>query len=312
MTLFSNYFDIENLDFPYTCFIIDKWKGFFKVCLILLNDLKDILLKCNLESLSEIIKDSNCFKKYHKNFNKYFELYSMKFKITGQELQKIRDDYYIKLAEDKLAKNEKWDKDQKKPLEKYLTEKEKIAEISKKYITNYKSLIEMIDKKYLLVLKDYNFQLKFIQHKKEKINELVDKKCCYEQLYQMFEGNLKNLEISDHLSSLKNDVSLFQYKQSQNELTKKKQMITKELNKVYEKYNPINAEYHKITKELYEDYEKLDKFKILIDKYNFDKSKRKKQMEDYLFQLEIKNRQLISELCADLKLSENFLKHQKF
>ena len=91
----------------------------------------------------------------------------MKFKITGQELQKIRDDYYIKLAEDKLTKNENWDKDQKKPLEKYLREKEKISEISKKYITNYKSLIEMIDKKYLLVLKDYNFQLKFIQHKKQ-------------------------------------------------------------------------------------------------------------------------------------------------
>jgi hypothetical protein len=34
LTLFANYFDIEKLDFPWSCFIVDKWKGLIKICLI--------------------------------------------------------------------------------------------------------------------------------------------------------------------------------------------------------------------------------------------------------------------------------------
>ena len=39
MTLFSGYLEIEQMDFAFTCFIIDKWKGFMKLSLILLEDL---------------------------------------------------------------------------------------------------------------------------------------------------------------------------------------------------------------------------------------------------------------------------------
>ena len=70
MTLFSGYLEMNFLDFPWMCFFIDKWKGLLKISLILLYDLKDQLMKCDLEGLSLLLKDN--FMQYHTNLNKSF------------------------------------------------------------------------------------------------------------------------------------------------------------------------------------------------------------------------------------------------
>ena len=66
LTLFGNYLNLEKLDFPWTCFFIDKWKGLIKICLIFIYELKDELLKRDLEGISVLIKEEIAKKnKYH-------------------------------------------------------------------------------------------------------------------------------------------------------------------------------------------------------------------------------------------------------
>jgi len=65
LTLFANYLDINRLDFPWTCIFTDGWKGIIKLCLILLYELREQLLKCDLEKLSNLLKEETL--KYHNN-----------------------------------------------------------------------------------------------------------------------------------------------------------------------------------------------------------------------------------------------------
>ena len=64
--------------------------------------------------------------------------------------------------------------------------------------------------------------------------------------------------------------------------------------------------------ELYQDFNKIDEKIIQIEKIEKEKIKRKQQLEDFLFQLDYKNKQLINTLCQELKLSENYKKYKKF
>ena len=43
LTLFGNYLNLDKLDFPWTCFFVDKWKGLIKICLIFIYELKEEL-----------------------------------------------------------------------------------------------------------------------------------------------------------------------------------------------------------------------------------------------------------------------------
>ena len=127
LTLFSNYFDIEQLDFPWTCFFIDKWKGIIKICLIMIYELKNELIKCNLESLTTLLKE-NIYKN-NNNFNNRIDLYRNKFKVTNKQLNKLKNEYYTDLVKKKLEDTnkeiDKWEEDQRQPLIEYLDEKKK-------------------------------------------------------------------------------------------------------------------------------------------------------------------------------------------
>ena len=96
----------------------------------------------------------------------------------------------------------------------------------------------------------------------------------------------KQNEIDDLAEILKNDgVNLNDLKKRHIENTKKRNLINKELTKIYEKYAPIKAEYMKETRELYLDYEKLDLQKI--DKKIFDDKQRKNFLAEWLITLQI-------------------------
>ena len=123
MTILSNYLNMENLDFAWTCFFINKWKGFLKICLIMIYDLSNELIKCDLLGISNLIKDND---KYHNNLKRSYELYSRKFKVKNSVLRQLRDEYYISLAREKIEnikhKVDLWDIDQKECLNNYLKE----------------------------------------------------------------------------------------------------------------------------------------------------------------------------------------------
>jgi hypothetical protein len=318
LTLFGNYLNLDRLDFPWTCFFVDKWKGLIKICLIFIYELKDELIKRDMEGISVMIKnDIGKEDKFHLNYNYSFGLYKDKFKVSNKQLRILKDEYYIILAKNKLVKTrenvDKWAEDQKEPLTEYLKQKEKIEQSSNKDIEMYKNLNENANQKYLLCLQRYNTLLKYIKVLKKKIDDLANNKYSYEEIFSYFKKN-----INDILAKNKINLSYIELVESGkiSELSQDEQNKIKILeegkNSIMEKYIPIKDEYDKNNNLLIQCYEIVDKLKFEIEKWEFEKKKRREQMQDYLFIIEQKKDELIKILCEKLKLSDNFKKNNKF
>ena len=318
LTLFGNYLNLDRLDFPWTCFFVDKWKGLIKICLIFIYELKDELIKRDMEGISVLIKnDIGKEDKFHLNYNYSFGLYKDKFKVSNKQLRILKDEYYIILAKNKLVKTrenvDKWAEDQKEPLTEYLKQKEKIEQSSNKDIEMYKNLNENANQKYLLCLQRYNTLLKYIKALKKKIDDLANNKYSYEEIFSYFKKN-----INDILAKNKINLSYIELVESGkiSELSQDEQNKIKILeegkNSIMEKYIPIKDEYDKNNNLLIQCYEIVDKLKFEIEKWEFEKKKRREQMQDYLFIIEQKKDELIKILCEKLKLSDNFKKNNIF
>jgi len=274
--------------------------------------LKDKLININLEELSKLMqnihetKNIKLFHNLEKNFNLYF-----KFKVTNQELKNLRDDYYIDLAKNKLEniKFESWENDQKNALNEYLTDKKKLEINVKKDIENYKKLNEEINLKYLIALKNYNIQNKIINNLKINIDKIANEKYSYEELFNFYKINIKSIKNKIEIKNLKND---FKIKKKSHEEKNKIEILTKEMNKIIEKYTPILNDYLNKTELLYNKINNIDKYKFELENLEKKKLNRKIDMENYLIMYEKKNNELIKELCEKLKLSENFKKNNKF
>ena len=318
LTLFGNYINIDKLDFPWTCFFIDKWKGLIKICLIFIYELKDELIKRDLEGISVLIKNEVAKKnKYHQNYNYSFSLYKDKFKVKNKQLRILKDEYYIKLAKTKLDKTQenidKWADDQKGPLNEYLTEKEKIDQSSLKEIEKYKNLNEIANQKYLISLQRYNTLIKYIHQLKVKIDKLATNKYSYEELFSHFKKAINQIIIKNNVNGLYKDMlENNKLLELNNEEKNKIKLLEEEKNKIVEKYIPIKDEYDTSTRLLLKCYEIMDNFKYEVDNWEFEKNSRKKQMHDYLFTIEQKKDELIRKLSEQLKLSVNFKKNNNF
>ena len=314
MTIFANYFNMETLDFAWTCFFIHKWKGLLKICLIIIYDLSEQLIKCDLVGVSNLTKEN--YMKYHKNLQRSYELYFRKFKIKNSELKHLRDEYYISLAREKLAHTNKevnkWDVDQQECLNNYLKEKEKIDINTKKDIENYKLMMEELNKKYLSSFKNYTYQMNIINKLKSKIDVMATKKLSYESIFSIYKNAVNDISIKSNLRELKSDNTINKNTKEKKEENAKKEIIEKEMNKIIEKYIPLVSEFEKDSSLLYKKYDIIDKYKTEIDKYKNEKDKRQIQMNDYFFLCEKKEQELLKVLVEKLKLSNNFIKNNKF
>ena len=314
MTLFSGYFDIEQMDFAFTCFIIDKWKGFVKLSLILLEDLLPELITSDLEKVSMLIQNKASYIKYHSHshMRKWLYKYINKYKsITNKQIEELREEYFITLAKEKLNKippNE-WDNDQQQALTLYINETSKINTYVKKDILNYRKLVENIEHKHLSTLKVYNDKLKIVKHIKMKLDKLAQNKFEYEEVFNMYKLKLKSMDDLDNVYLLKGDK---QSKLKETENEKKRYLIQNELNKIMEKYAPLIEAYEKESRSLLKMYEDIDKVKYTLEKYGINKLNRKKQMEQFILFNQQKATMLIKELCDKLKLSEQFKKNNTF
>ena len=318
LTMFGNYININNLDFPWTCFFIDKWKGLIKICLIFIYELKEELSKRDLEGISVLIKTEVAkLNKYHQNYNYSFSLYKDKFKVRNKQLRILKEEYYILLAKNKLAQTheniDKWADDQKGPLNEYLTEKEKIEQSSIKEIEKYKNIVEISSQKYLISLQRYNTLIKYIHKLKEKIDKLATSKYSYEELFSHFKKAIKQVVNKNNVNALYKD-TIYNNKllELSDEEKNKIQLLEDEKNKIMEKYIPIKDEYDKNTRILLQCYDIMDNFKNEVEKYEFEKNNNKKQMHDYLFNIEQKKDELIRKLSEQLQLSVNFKKTNSF
>ena len=298
LTLFSNYFDIEKLDFPWTCFIVDKWKGLIKICLIIIYELKYELMKCNMETLTILIKE----KKFKNNFSNFIDLYRNKFKVTNNQLRELKTEYYSNLVKKKLEETntqlDKWEEDQKQPLIEYLNEKNKIENNVMKDIETYKILNEESIKKYLLVLKKNNELMKYVNSLKSRINELATIKYDYEELFEYYKKALKQNE--DNI------------KQNKAQKDNIRNILENEKNNLLEKYMQVKGEFMLKNEILYRQCDIIDEFRKEIKKCENEKNKRKQQMQDYIFLVEKKQDELIKNLSDKLKLSSIFKKTNKF
>ena len=318
LTFFANYLNLDKLDFPWTCFFVDKWKGLIKICLIFIYELKDELIKRDMEGISVLIKnDIGKEDKYHLNYNYSFKLYKDKFKVKNKQLRILKEEYYINSAKKKLDETkqniEKWEEDQKEPLTEYLQEKEKIEKNSINDIELYKNLNESANQKYLLSLRRYNTLIKYVKQLKKKIDNLANNKYSYEEIFSYFKKNIIQI-----MEKNKINISYIELIETGkiSELSEDDQNKIKILedgkNKIMEKYIPIKDEYDTNNNLLIQCYEMIDKLKYEIEICEFEKNKRRQQMQDYLFLIEQKKDELIKTLCEKLKLSVNFKKKNSF
>ena len=322
LTLFSNYLETNRLDFPWTCFFIHKWKGLIKLCLIFIYDLKDQLLKCDLATLSFLLKEDSI--KYHNDYMKSFYLYTKKFKITNGQLKQLRNEYFIDLAKKKLemtkSQIEEWEDDQKGPLIEYLNEKNKLENVSSKIIENYKKLNEEANKKYIIAFNQYSSYMKNIKLFQKGIDKVATDKLEYDKIISHYNTAIQNTDINNNilLQKNKNDHNIDNnnlnknVKKIQNEIKNKKNMLVKEKNKIVEKYTPIKHEFDVKTDLLYKKCDTIDKYKSELDLWEKEKNRIKEEMQNYLFEVEQKNNKLIRILSDKLKLSEIYKKSYKF
>ena len=89
-------------------------------------------------------------------------------------------------------------------------------------------------------------------------------------------------------------------------------MLVKEKNKIIEKYIPIKNEFEQKSDLLYKKCDTIDKYKTELDVWTEEKNRIKDEMQNYLFEVEQKNNELIQILSDKLKLSENYKKSYKF
>ena len=322
LTLFTNYLTFVQLDFPWTCFLIDKWKGLIKLCLIFIYELKEKLLKCDLSGLSILLKEDPS--KYHNNFNKSFYMYNNVFKVTNEQLNNLKNEYFIDLAKKKLEETNgdmnQWADDQKGPLNEYLEEMKKLDNIANKEIENYKKLNEEANKKYLLAFKQYNSYMKGVKSFQKSIDKVATEKYEYEKIISHYQnaldktGNTK-LILKNYNSQQNNDgeeSQEYELNEKQEDIMQKKNMLLKEKNKIVEKYAPIKHEFDFKTDLLYKKCDTIDKYKIELDHWKKQKEKTKQDMQDFIFEVEQKKNELIQVLSDKLKLSENYKKSYRF
>ena len=329
LTLFANYLDINRLDFPWTCIFIDGWKGIIKICLFLLYDLKEQLLKCDLEKLSNLLKEDTF--KYHNNYMNSFFLYQKMFKVKNKKLKELRNEYFIDLARKKLEETnsevEQWEEDQKQPLNEYLEKKNNLEIESQKKIEQFKIMNEEANKKYLIAFRQYHNYMKGVTALKEEIDKIATKKYDYDRILSHYDNIIKEAEnqkeekkeeneqdkdLNPKEKKKKEKEEKNKIKKHMKELKAKKSMLIKEKNKILEKYGPIKKEFDSKNEILFNKCDIIDKYKTEFDKWLDKKNKTKDEMEKYLFEVEEKNKEFIQVLSEKLKLSENYKKTYKF
>jgi hypothetical protein len=173
--------------------IKDYWKAIIKFSLIFISELKETILKTDLNSLSKFFRENN--RTLHQNTKKMLSLYD-NFKITNTQLEELREQYFIELAKRKLEDGSSvWENDQLDPLNLYRKEKEKLETIVKKEISVYQRQVQEIDKLYQASKRNYSSQLKQSNAIKTKIEELIDSKAAYDSVHVMLKNEQHSMNL---------------------------------------------------------------------------------------------------------------------
>ena len=166
--------------------------------------------------------------------------------------------------------------------------------------------MEKLNKKYLASFKNYTRQIDGINKLKKTIDILATQKLSYEKIFSIYETEAKNISVKSNFKEFKTII------EEQKEKKNKKEIIEKEMSKIVEKYIPLVNEYDKYCTLLYKKINNIDRYKIEIEQYKNEIDKRKELMNNYFFEYEKKDEELLKILVEKLKLSNNFIKYNKF
>ena len=194
LTIFSNYLPFEVLYNVWDVFIIDRWKALFKFCMILLDFMKENLMKMDLNAFSQYFRSSDLLTSL--SFEEIIKHYK-DYKITNKKLKELREEYYMDQVQNKLDNpNTEWEDDQKELVYNYQKDLENHIYSIKEPIENLEKKIEKVSKDYEYKLERYEKQFEVVSNLKIKIDSKNEAKTGYEnvlkRIYNKNENNDNN------------------------------------------------------------------------------------------------------------------------
>ena len=312
LTIFSNYLPFDVLYKIWDVFIIDKWKALFKFCMILLDFMKENLMKMDLNSFSQYFRSNALltalpFEEIIKHYNEY--------KITNKQLNDLRIEFFIEQVKTKLDNpNTEWEDDQKQLVFNYQNELKSHLDMISEPIEELQKKIEKINKDYYYKYEKYEKQFEIVSNLTIIIDSQNEAKLGYEnilkRLYNKNENNINNKNENDKDNNIKEEKknnegilgslwNLFSFDNSENTKIQKK---LKETNKIINEKNKSFDDNKKL----------LDKYKKELEICKNERNKLQQQLENFENRSKKTKRELLKNLSEKLKLSAKFVATSKY
>ena len=190
LTIFANYLPFEMCYKIWDLFIIDKWKAIFRISIILLDSIKDKLLKLDLNEFclfikSKEIKESVKYKYICQRYNDY--------NISNKKLKELKEEFFISKVQEKLEdKEQEWDLDQKEYVNQYYKELLEHKDNIKVEMDLLKKDIEQINKKCETKNNRYMKQVEIIKNYKLQLETKIEVRDGYEKVLTRNKSNYSN------------------------------------------------------------------------------------------------------------------------
>ena len=320
LTIFSNYLPFDVLYKVWDVFIFDKWKAIFKFSLMILNSMKDKLIKMDLITFSQYIKDNknNSTLINFEEFSKHYKDY----KITNRQLNELREDFFIEQVKNKIeSADSEWETDQSDYVNNYKKDLEDHLNNFKVLIDQLKDEIGKVNIEYERKSKKYEEKLKKVNELKMKLETKIEIKTGYENVLKRFsensnsekeENNSNGKEINKELKKSISKDEKSHKKLSFSFIKSKSKNNISEYDKIQKKLNGLKKEIEINNKALFEQYKKLDKKKMSLEKVTTTKEKLIKQLNDLIQNSEKIKKELLKNLSEKLKLTAKFVSTNQY
>ena len=320
LTIFSNYLPFDVLYKVWDVFIFDKWKAIFKFSLMILNSMKDKLIKMDLITFSQYIKDNknNSTLINFEEFSKHYKDY----KITNRQLNELREDFFIEQVKNKIeSADSEWETDQSDYVNNYKKDLEDHLNNFKVLIDQLKDEIGKVNIEYERKSKKYEGKLKKVNELKMKLETKIEIKTGYENVLKRFsensnsekeENNSNGKEINKELKKSISKDEKSHKKLSFSFIKSKSKNNISEYDKIQKKLNGLKKEIEINNKALFEQYKKLDKKKMSLEKVTTTKEKLIKQLNDLIQNSEKIKKELLKNLSEKLKLTAKFVSTNQY
>ena len=311
LTIFSNYLPFDVLYKVWDVFIIDKWKALFKFCMILLDFMKENLLKMDLNSFSQYFRSNELltslsFEEIIKHYNEY--------KITNKQLEDLREEFFIEQVKSKLDNNNEWEDDQKELVYNYQNDLKNHLEMIKEPIEELQKKIEKINKDYYYKFEKYEKQFEIVSNLIIKIDSQNEAKNGYENILKRL-SNKNEYNIENQNENINRNHIIDEKKNNEGILGSLWNLFSvdnSENAKILKKLKEINKNIDENNKSLEYNQKFLDKYKTELEICKNEKNILQQQLENIENQSKKTKRNLLKNLSEKLKLSAKFVATNKY